>query len=86
MWISWTSPLGKLGDLLDEAFVATAAKRWKTLTFASTVWRRWLPNMKRGAVRLGSHSGMKAQRTEETYLNHEHLGSTQSSSCLHATV
>ncbi len=24
-------------------FVATAAKRWKTLPFPSTVWRRWLP-------------------------------------------
>ncbi len=30
MWISWTEPLCKLGDLIDEAFVATAAKRRRT--------------------------------------------------------
>ncbi len=33
----------RLGDWRREIFVATAAKRWKTSTTASTVWRRWLP-------------------------------------------
>ncbi len=39
---------------LDAVLVATAAKRWKALTFASTVWRRWLPSLPSDAVQLGS--------------------------------
>ncbi len=30
----------------------SAAKRWKTLTIASTVWRRWLHSLPSGAVQL----------------------------------
>ncbi len=46
------SPLGRLGDLAREAFVAIAAKRWKTLTIASNVWRRRLLSLPSGAVQL----------------------------------
>ncbi len=37
------SYLASLTIWFDRVFVATAAKRWKTLAIASTVWRRWLP-------------------------------------------
>ncbi len=34
--------MASLAIWFDQVFVATAVKWWKTLTNASTVWRRWL--------------------------------------------
>ncbi len=36
----------------SPSIVATAAKQWKALDNASTVWRRWLPSLPSAAVQI----------------------------------